>query len=368
MALILAFANGANDNYKGVATLFGSGTTDYKGALIWATITTFLGSFFAFYFATELAKTFTGAGLVEPDIAGSPQFILSVAIGASLTLLLATKLGFPISTTHSLTGALVGAGSAASWGNVHLAVLGNKFLIPLMVSPIIAVIAAAVLYPLFRYFRQKLKLEKETCVCVGTKWVPLGAAQISPSMPGIASTATTTEVAIPSIELSLDGCQERYRGSIAGISAQKFLDGLHFLSSGAVSFARGLNDTPKIAALLLAGTALDVQFSTILTGVAIMLGGLIAGRRVAHTVSHDITKLNAGQGFTANLVTSFLVIVASKWGVPVSTTHVSCGSLFGIGGITGGAKWKTIGKIVGAWIITLPMAGFIAAGSFLLLT
>ncbi len=70
--------------------------------------------------------------------------------------------------------------------------------------------------------------------------------------------------------------------------------------------------------------------------------------------------MNAGQGFTANLVTSAVVIGASRFGLPVSTTHVSCGSLFGLGTVTRQAHGKMIGKIVGAWLITLPTAA--AAG------
>ena len=71
--------------------------------------------------------------------------------------------------------------------------------------------------------------------------------------------------------------------------------------------------------------------------------------------------MNPGQGFVANFVTAALVIGASRLGVPVSTTHVSCGSLFGIGAVTGRAHWGVIGRIVGAWALTLPAAGLLGA-------
>ena len=78
-------------------------------------------------------------------------------------------------------------------------------------------------------------------------------------------------------------------------------------------------------------------------------------------MSRRVTEMNPGQGLTANMVTALLVVVASRIGVPVSTTHVSCGSLFGIGTATGQAHWRTIGHIVLAWILTLPIAGILGA-------
>jgi PiT family inorganic phosphate transporter len=80
-------------------------------------------------------------------------------------------------------------------------------------------------------------------------------------------------------------------------------------------------------------------------------------------MSHRITAMNHGQGFTANLVTSVIVIGASRFGMPVSTTHVSCGALFGIGTITGQARWSAIGKILTAWVTTLPLAAALGGAS-----
>ena len=91
------------------------------------------------------------------------------------------------------------------------------------------------------------------------------------------------------------------------------------------------------------------------------LGGVIMAKRVAQTMSQKITPMSHGQGLTANLITAFLVIFASKHGVPVSTTHVSCGSIFGIGTASGKGHWPMIGGIMSAWVLTLPMA-FLLAG------
>ena len=107
--LCLAYANGANDNFKGVATLFGSGTTNYRWALTWATITTFIGSVTAVVLAETLLKSFSGKGLVAADLVTDADYGAAVALGAGLTVLLATCVGMPISTTHGLVGALIGA-------------------------------------------------------------------------------------------------------------------------------------------------------------------------------------------------------------------------------------------------------------------
>ncbi len=146
-----------------------------------------------------------------------------------------------------------------------------------------------------------------------------------------------------------------------GVSAPALLDAAHYLSAGVVSFARGLNDTPKIAALLLVGGILSPAYAIVATAFAIAAGGLLSARRVADTMSHRVTAMNAGQGLTANIVTGLLVVGASRLGMPVSTTHVSCGSLFGIGMVTGQGRWKTVRQILLAWVITLPVAGILGA-------
>ncbi len=90
------------------------------------------------------------------------------------------------------------------------------------------------------------------------------------------------------------------------------------------------------------------------------VGGLLNARRVADTMSKKISSINHGQGFTANMVTSLLVIFASKLGVPVSTTHVSVGSIYGIGLINKTANSKEISKIGLSWLLTLPVAALLS--------
>src|SRR5262249_42515234 len=126
-------------------------------------------------------------------------------------------------------------------------------------------------------------------------------------------------------------CVERYQGRMLGWQAGPVLDTLHYLSGGAVGFALGLNDTPKIVAVVLAAEAVSPVWGLLLVALVMAAGGILNARRVAETMSRKITGMNPGQGFTANLVTAVLVGTASRLGLPVSTTHVSVGSLFGIG-------------------------------------
>lgn len=362
--LFLAYANGANDNFKGVATLFGSATTSYRKALIWATLTTAAGSIMALFLARDLLSAFTGKGLVPDDVVALKSFALSVGAATAATVMLATWRGFPISTTHAIVGALLGAGFAASRFEVNFGILASTFFIPLLLSPLLAMALAGLLYPLFRLARLRLGIEKETCLCVGSEALA-GAAAIGASGEAAAGVQMQSFPKVSSG--SSQDCIERYEGRLFGVQAQSILDPMHYLSAGMVGFARGLNDTPKIAAILLAGAAIAPGQATILVAVAMAVGGLLSSRKIAEVMAHRVTAMNAGQGFTANLVTGLLVIFASRMGVPVSTTHVSCGSLFGIGMVTGQGNRGTILGIIAGWIVTLPIAAALGGVSFLIL-
>lgn len=358
--LLVAYANGANDNFKGVATLYGSGTSGYRRALAWATITTLAGSLAAVFLATGLVSMFQGQGLVPDGLNQSRPFIAAVIVGSALTVLLATKIALPISTTHSLTGALLGGGLAAAGGQLGFQTLSTGFFLPLLISPVIALALATLCYPLFCRTIAYAGLTNENCICVGNEMVPIF---VTPD--GMMFTETT-----PGLRVIVDNpeaCARQLAGTVFGIEAKKLLDFGHFLSAGSVSFARGLNDTPKLVALSLAVSALDMAWSVVLVALAMASGGLVHSRKIAETVGKRITPMDSDQGFVANLVTSFLVIVASKWGVPVSTTHVSCGALFGIGMANGQARWRMIRAILLAWLLTLPAAALLSGTSYLVL-
>jgi PiT family inorganic phosphate transporter len=356
----LAYSNGANDNFKGVASLFGSGTTLYRRAIRWATATTFAGSIASILLAQSLLTRFSGKGIVPDEIVGSTAFLVAVALGAGLTVIVATLSGFPVSTTHALTGAIVGAGAVAVGTAVNVQGLGRGFLLPLALSPILALPLAAGVYLILRFLRLKLGITKEWCVCVGetSRVVPI------PQPSSVLVLQATVPSALSVSTGELRECAERYSGDFLGIRSQTIMDTAHFLSAGVVSFARGLNDTPKIAAMLLVVRALDIRLGIAAVAVAIAIGGLLSARRVAETMSHRITEMNHGQGLAANVSTGVLVILASTYGLPVSTTHVSVGSLFGIGLLTGKANVQVVLAIVLSWLLTLPSAALIGGSVY----
>ncbi len=311
----LAYSNGANDNFKGVATVYGSGTAGYSAALGWATVTTFAGSVASLFLARSLIDRFSGNGLVPDAVAISPEFMLAVGAGASLTVFAASLLGFPISTTHSLTGALVGSGLVAVGADINVGVLGGAFVLPLLASPVIAAGSSGIGY---------LGLDRV--------WWARTAAPVAPGTP-----------------------------SGWGVHVRSTLDVGHFLSAGTVSFARGLNDTPKVVALLLVVDGFELRYGVAVVAIAMAAGGLVHARAVAEVMSKRITSIGKHEGLVANLVTGVLVIFASRFGLPVSTTHVAVGSIFGIGAAKGKADKAVISSILLSWILTLPAAAVLSA-------
>ena len=358
--LFLSYWNGANDNFKGVATLYGSGTVSYRTAITLATLATFAGSVCAIFLAQELMTSFSGKGLVPAGTAGGADFLIAVGFGATCTVLLATRLGLPISTTHSLVGGLTGAGLMAVAADVNFHRLGGAFFVSLIASPCIAVAVGAIVYWSFTSIRRILGLTKESCICVGEQreFVPVRAL----SKSGNGATAISVELGYlssPEVAVTVADeaeCINLYTDRVWGFHLQKSLDIAHGMSAATVSFARGLNDTPKIAGLLVAAQLFDIRWGMVTIALGMAIGGLINARRVAETISHKITQLTHGQGFSANLVTGIMVIFASQLGVPVSTTHVSVGSIFGIGLVTGKRNNKVIGGILLSWLVTLPVA------------
>ncbi len=342
---LLSFANGANDNFKGVATLWGAGRTTYKRALGWATVFTFLGSLLALWVAGGLAAKFNGSRLVGKEIYTQMPFLAAVGLAAAATVLLSSRLGLPISTTHALAGALVGAGvTAAGFAHVEFAALASGVVVPLLFSPMAALGLTLAVYPLVT----KLAGGRD-CVCVDEP----GTAQFALAGPGTARLMA----AAPAVRwASATQCQtgaEAVRWSVSG--------GLHWLSGAGISFARGLNDTPKIAAVLLVAAVGSTKLEYALVAMAIAIGGMLGAARVARTMSREITPMATPEAVGANLVAATLVMLASRFVLPVSTTHVTSGSLFGIGLLRRReADWRRVRDILLSWVATVPIGAALA--------
>ena len=310
-ALFLAFGNGANDNFKGFATIWGAAALPYRQALILATIATVLGGLASVVLAEGLVSQFSGKGLVGDNLAGRPDFALAVASGAAITVMFATRLGFPVSTTHALLGGLVGAGFAMSDAPINLANLGGNFVVPLLVSPVMSAALGLALYAAVRRLRREERSR------------PLGDGRLA--------------------------------------------HGLHLLSATSICFARGVNDVPKLAALLIGTRLLGEGSAALGVTMAMGVGGWLLSRRVAETMSHKINRLDHPQGTTANLVTAALVLGASRFGLPVSTTHVSVGAIIGTGAGAATLQGAMVRKVLASWVLTLPSSAALACAAGLVL-
>ena len=211
-------------------------------------------------------------------------------------------------------GSLTGAALAFPDAHVALGVLFDKAFLPLLLSPLLAVVLTFAVWRLGGIFRPR---------------------------PIIASLVATPDVQ-----------PER----------SPLVDRAHMISGFSVCFARGVNDTPKIASIFLLANGLALSHEVIFLGVALLMvvGGFLFSRQVAQVMSKEVTDMTPAQGFAGNIVTAFMVIFASKFGLGVSTTHVSVGSLIGIGALSGQARWPKIAQIIGAWVLTLP-CGFLSA-------
>jgi PiT family inorganic phosphate transporter len=168
----------------------------------------------------------------------------------------------------------------------------------------------------------------------------------------------------PSIQVVADKAETCERTVSRSAIKLRVADSLHLLTSGLTSFARGMNDTPKIAALLI-GTSLFGGANTItlfaFVAIAMTAGSLLAGRKVLNTMAEKITPMDGLEGFTANFGASTLVTAATFMGFPLSTTHVTTSAIVGIGvSSRGRANWTVVRDILLAWLVTLPTAAIIA--------
>jgi PiT family inorganic phosphate transporter len=352
LAACVAWANGANDISKGVATLIGSGLSSYRRGLAWGTAWTAGGAAAAWALSSSLLQTFSTALVVGvfPDLTLLP---ISVAAGAFAWVLIASRTGLPISTTHALAGAIVGSAiSAGGVQGVHWQLLLSTVAVPLVVSP---VLAGGLSYLVDSAASRRLAYAARICVCVADRPLMVSSETFN-------SAATTSRaVSIPLVIVDEErSCAE------SAVSGLQITDAAHWMTSAALSFARGLNDTPKIVALgAVAVTAAGASEAWLFAvcACAMSAGSLLTGTRVTRTLAETITTIDPLKGLVVSGVSAMLVLFASVFALPVSTTHVVSGAIVGVGLRAGaaGIRWDTVSSVVCAWLITVPVSGSIAA-------
>lgn len=346
LAFGLAAANGGNDLSKGIATLVGSGTASHRRAALWGTAWTVAGALAAAWTSTGLLKTFSGRGILSAEALG-PDMLFAVGAGSTAWVVLASRRGWPVSTTHALVGALCGAGWASVGpGAVLWGPMSRKVLVSLALGPFIA---GGLLWLVWPAFSRAAGFLRGRCLCV--------------MEPSVALASGFAPVAF------LDSYSASRRQDCSGRVwlAPDLAASSHWLAAGLTCFARGMNDAPKVLALAAAGGTLG--FPAFLAGALAMgAGGLWAGRKVTETLGTRVTAMEPDQGLAANAVTAFLVAFASRWGLPVSTTHVASGAVIGLGmrRDASALRWDTVKAMAAAWVVTVPAAALLAAAVVLL--
>lgn len=340
----IAAVNGANDVSKGIATLVGSGVTNTRRAVLWGTFWTGVGALAAIFLAKAMIQTF-GAGLFSSGVHPTLAAALGTITGAALWVLLATVLGMPVSTTHAIIGSVAGvAWLAYGVHGVRWSVLGGKVVLPLLLSPVLAGLLTAAVS---RLWSRSSHSANTDCLCLDV------------SGPMLATSDPMASAAV-SAELRLSTC------AVPGASALSFtIDHLHWITSGATSLARGLNDAPKMVALvlgarLLAGDSSQQTTPAFLAVAAgMLLGSAIAGQKVTKVLACDVVTMTPREGFAANFVTAALVGPGAALGIPMSTTHVSAGAIMGIAGNGEAANGKVIRDMLIAWLVTIPFSALL---------
>jgi PiT family inorganic phosphate transporter len=343
-AAFLAFANGANDVSKGVATLAGSGRASYRSAIAWGTFWTFVGGTASLVISVGLIQAFTSA-IVGPDVLSMSTFPLAVALGAATWVILASVTGLPVSTTHALTGAIVGVAlTAGGTGAVRWWALLSSIAAPLALSPLVSAFIGYGMHAV----AERLS---PACVCVEDD---------------VHSYATNADgsiaaVLLPQIVTSSTGCSTAATGG-------RFMPAgaLHWGSAAALSFARGVNDNAKLAtmaALGLSASGAQLWVAFAVTAAAMTVGSYTAGVRVTRTLGERVVHMDRETGLAASLVAAALVMTASFYTLPVSTTHVSTGAIVGAGMRqgNGAVEWSRVGAFAIAWVGTLPITAALAA-------
>lgn len=303
-----------------------------------------------------------GNGLLASGTTPTLMAATATLCGAAAWILIATRTGLPVSTTHAIVGSIAGvAATAYGIDGVHWGALGGKIFVPLLASPLVSLIAVVAV---LRTMRRRGAAAPAVADCLCAEVQPLVVA--SAAGPGGAATLMRGAAHLQIVTGTSEAC------SVERPQALRLtLDHLHWLTSGATSFARGMNDAPKIVALVLAATALQGSvalasspFLFTLVTAGMVAGSLIAGKRVTQVLAEKVTPMDHHEGFVANLVTAGLVTAGATLGLPMSTTHVSSGGIVGAGAERKSLNRKTLREIGLAWVVTLPASALLGVAAY----
>ncbi len=382
----MAWGVGANDVANAMGTSVGSGALTIRQAIIIAIMFEFAGAYLAGGAVTATIRK----GIIDPAmLAGTPELLvygmLASLLAAGIWLLIATHFGWPVSTTHSIVGAIVGFAAvgisvdAVAWGKV------GKIVASWVVSPLLA---GSIAFILFRSV-QKLILDSANPLANAQRYMPMYSFLV-----GFIIAMVTFTKGLKHVGFKLSTGESIAYSLIAGLviaavavylerrikhepgenedyhftSVEKVFGILMMFTACAMAFAHGSNDVanavgPLAAVVSIVGAGGQVgqessmpQWILLLGGGGIVLGLIMYGHKVIATIGNNITELTPSRGFAATLAAATTVVIASGTGLPISTTHTLVGAVLGVGIARGlsALNMQVVGTIFMSWIVTLP--------------
>lgn len=414
----MALNIGANDVANNMGPAVGANALSMGGALLIAAVCETAGALIA---GGDVVKTIS-SGIVAPEaLADSATFVwamMAALLAAALWLNLATALGAPVSTTHSIVGGVVGAGVAAAgfaavnWGAIGTIAASwviSPVLGGIIAAGFLAVIKAKVMYAEDKIWAAQKWVPALTGIMAGSFAAYLALKGLSKVITidlggvvaiGIVTGAAAWAVSMPLIRRQSEGLENRKK------SLKKMFSLPLVIAAGLLSFAHGANDVANAVGPLAAivdvvrvggagGGSVSIPIWVMVIGAGgISFGLVLFGPKLIRMVGSEITKLNPMRAFCVALSAALTVIVASALGLPVSSTHIAVGAVFGVGfyrewhaerraRMLGLQKGKPVppeersrrklvrrshfATIAAAWVVTVPVSALLSAGIFLVL-
>lgn len=405
LAIYVACNLGANDVANSMGTSVGSKAVTLTQAIVIAGVLEFAG---AVLFGRQVSSTLA-ISIANPDLfVSQPQTLLlgmiAVLISCGLWLQIATAKQLPVASSHAVVGAIAGFSWVAAGAEaVKWSALGT-ISIAWVVTPVVSGLVAASFYLLMKH----QIVEQEQPLLQLDQWMPwLSLILVSVFgvivLPSVVETLPVAFLpAVPrhdfalglgglaALSITLIGWQRLGRETVtiesgASVEVNKVVESqlakFQLLSACCVAFAHGSNDVgnaiaPLATILYIQSTGTVPQSSLeiplwvlVLGGVGIVTGLAIWGKQVIETIGEGIIKLEPSSGFAAELATAATILIASSYGLPVSTSHALVGAVVGVGAVK---NWRsvnlnTLRSIGMAWIVTIPIATILSAGIFSIL-
>lgn len=389
---IMAFGIGANDVANAMGTSVGSGTITAKQAIYIALIFEFFGAYLA---GGEVAETIKSGIIATDAFTGRPEVLIigmmSALFAAGIWLVIASQKGWPVSTTHSIIGAIVGFAvvtvgmEAVQWSQFG-GIVGSWFITPF--------IAGVVAYLIFTS-TQKMIFDTEAPMKNAEKYAPYYTAltvfiicivTLEKGLKHVGLDLTGTETTILSVIISIICAiicvfylrSNAFKSSLQGKSAfsgvERVFSILMLITACAMAFAHGSNDVanaigPLAAVVSIVDNGGVIEGKTVMApwvlplgAIGIAVGLAVMGHKVMSTIGTGITDLTPSRGFAAQFACSITVVIASGTGLPISTTQTLVGAVIGVAFARGIAALNlgVIRNIIASWVITLPAGAILA--------